>query len=342
MEVHFLLNISYLLMKIRFPRLGYWKDQRIGLMFLGLFFLVAISIKYIVNLNYKVEKFDFDEEQLLELTKSIKYDTFKRNDYTYEPNQLDFEQNVNYNKPNFKSLFEFDPNFTSDDSIRMLNIKPWAAENLIKYRSKGGKFKSAEDVGRIYGMEADFEKLVKYISLSKSEILSNVFPNKEFIKDTFTVEDSILRSAKRQKIRDSIRKSEQALLAVDINTATIYQLMEVRGIGEYYAKIIIGYRDKLGGFLTKDQLYEIPIIPKDRLEAFMDAFVIDPSKIVKLNINSETQYRIGTHPYLNFNDAKIICLYRKNHDGIKDYADFFHVGIFSKEKFEKIKPYLAF
>ena len=44
---------------------------------------------------------------------------------------------------------------------------------------------------------------------------------------------------------------------LDLNTATVEELMSVNGIGESRARAIIAYRDKIGSYTSVEQLMEI-------------------------------------------------------------------------------------
>lgn len=68
------------------------------------------------------------------------------------------------------SLFAFDPNLADEATFVALGLKPWLAERILKYRSKGGKFRKPEDLQKIYGFpEADFERLRPYIQIGQPQ-----------------------------------------------------------------------------------------------------------------------------------------------------------------------------
>lgn len=55
-------------------------------------------------------------------------------------------------------------------------------------------------------------------------------------------------------------------MIVNINTATLEELMTLNGIGEVTAKKIIEYREDNNGFLTVDELLKIDGIGEAKLE----------------------------------------------------------------------------
>lgn len=62
------------------------------------------------------------------------------------------------------TLFAFDPNTTDSVTFRQLGLNAWTTSNVIKYRTKGGKFRKADDFKKIYGLsEEKFEELKPYI-----------------------------------------------------------------------------------------------------------------------------------------------------------------------------------
>jgi len=52
-------------------------------------------------------------------------------------------------------------------------------------------------------------------------------------------------------------KKEHSIKKFNLNHATKLDLIRVKGIGDYYATRIIKFRDKLGGYYSRNQLYEV-------------------------------------------------------------------------------------
>ncbi len=55
-------------------------------------------------------------------------------------------------------------------------------------------------------------------------------------------------------------------LNLDLNTADTVSFKKLKGIGSYFSKKIVEYRDELGGFHSKEQLLEIWNFDEEKLE----------------------------------------------------------------------------
>ena len=75
------------------------------------------------------------------------------------------------------------------------------------------------------------------------------------------------RRAEREARYDSIRRSRPQKLTqgvhLDANRADTADFRRIPGVGEAYARAIIGYRERLGGFVNAQQLSEINGLPYD-------------------------------------------------------------------------------
>ena len=125
---------------------------------------------------------------------------------------------------------------------------------------------------------------------------------------------------------------------ININTADTTELQKIPGIGSYYAKMIIRYRDRLGGFAAAEQLNEIEGIPESAL-----AFIhIDANHIHKLDINKLTLNQLRKPPYLNFYQAQELFDYRRQIGPIKSLAELKLLQDFPPAALASLPPYIPF
>lgn len=123
-----------------------------------------------------------------------------------------------------------------------------------------------------------------------------------------------------------------------LNTADTTILMTVPGIGPYYARQIVRYGERLGGYVSIDQLDEIDNFPLDS-KKYM---VIDNPQPQKLNINKLSLNELKRHPYINFYMAKAITDYRRLHGDIKSLQDLRLSKDFPPEVIERLQPYVSY
>ena len=131
-----------------------------------------------------------------------------------------------------------------------------------------------------------------------------------------------------------IRQGEHIIL----NTADTTQLKTVPGIGPYFARKMVEYGERLGGYVSVDQLDEIENFP---LEA-KRYLVIDNPSPRKLNINRLSLNELKRHPYINFYMARTITDYRRLHGPLKSLQDLGLSKDFTPEAIKRLEPYVEF
>ena len=73
-------------------------------------------------------------------------------------------------QPTTVSLARFNPNIADSVIFCRLGLPGWMARNILRYRSKGGKFHKAEDFRKIYGMtEKQYQTLLPYIHITPED-----------------------------------------------------------------------------------------------------------------------------------------------------------------------------
>ena len=131
-----------------------------------------------------------------------------------------------------------------------------------------------------------------------------------------------------------IRRGEHIVL----NTADTTALKTVPGIGSYFARKVVEYGERLGGYVSVDQLDEIENFP---LEAKRYLVVENPSPR-KLNVNRLSLNDLKRHPYLNFYQARDITDYRRLHGPLRSLDDLRLSKDFPQEAIDRLRPYVDF
>ena len=123
-----------------------------------------------------------------------------------------------------------------------------------------------------------------------------------------------------------------------INSSDTTELKKIPGIGSYYARRIVDYRTRLGGYVSKEQLLEIDDFPAKAI-AYIN---IDSDNIKKININKSSLAQIKHHPYINYYQASAIVNYRRLHGMIKSINELHLMKEFSQEDLKRIEPYVTY
>lgn len=213
--------------------------------------------------------------------------------------------------------FPFDPNTAPEEVLLKLGLPQKIVSNIIKFRSKGGKFKVKKDFAKIYGLGQDmYSKLEQNIQLPDSSTFKKEY-KKTFPKTVYTQ------------------------ISFDINTADTTALIALRGIGGKLAGRIIKFRDGLGGIINLDQYKEIYGLDSVALKSLHEqTFVSKNFHPKKINLKTATLMELQTHPYLSRKEAQIIFNFIKQHPEISSPKDLEGIRVISKEKRDMLMPYL--
>jgi competence protein ComEA len=274
----------------------------------GLIFLTIVT-------PYVYEKFFIKEEVITPFEqRSISALTFISEQHGKYPNNNGSNR---FTKPQVP-LFKFDPNYISVEDWQKLGLSPKQAQSIINYRNRGGKFARVEDLKKMYVISPQlFERLQPFVKLSsdvdnnKPSFEARVYPKKE-------------------------------LPIIEVNTADTTSLDRIKGVGTAFARRIVNYRNRLGGFYKKEQLREVYGIDSLKFEEIKGQVSIDVSAMRKININTVDFDGLKNHPYLKYKQINAIIQYRKQHGSFTSIDDLKKILILSPQTIEQLTPYLQF
>lgn len=218
-------------------------------------------------------------------------------------------------------LFDFDPNITHKEQFLALGLSEKLATRIINYRNKGGKFRIKADLKRIYGIDSVlYQTLYPYISLPD-----------EAARPTFENNDTGNRFKPKEKPQP-----------FDLNEADTTQLQKIYGIGSKLAQRIVKYRDKLGGFVSAQQLNEVYGLDSVVVEKLVAASYLPEKPAVKtINLNSADEKTLAAHPYFGRRIASAIVAYRFQHGNFKSVDDLGKIPLIDKNNLGKVLPYVT-
>jgi len=218
------------------------------------------------------------------------------------------------------ALFVFDPNRITADDWQRLGLTARQAGVLMNYRHKGGRFYKATDLKRIFVISPQqYERLAPYVRI--------------------TVPQS---GNARPFVRAHEQRPQKEWPLIDLNRADTTQLDQLKGIGPAFARRIIKYRDRLGGFYKKEQLLEVYGIDSMKFRDLENQLLVDRDAIRKIAVNTATFDQWRSHPYLSYKEMNAILQYRKQHGHYTGIADLKKVLILDAKTIERLSPYLEF
>ena len=267
-------------------------------------------------------------------------------------------------------LFTFNPNTITQDSLQLLGFSQKQAASIIKYRTKGGKFRVKRDFAKMYVVDsAKYAALAPFILLPDSLLVmkaapggassggassgkgvtssasgrrivtnkpKNVTNRDKNVRIVTEMADSVTNDAKNTPIVTEPPKNVTAPLpqaappqaatqqpaskygtrapkekyVCNLNSADSAALVELYGIGGYYARKILQYRERLGGsFVDVHQLMEVDGFTQERFEKIRENVVVLEKDVKGFSLLKASREEMGRHPYIGPYAAKGIETY---------------------------------
>jgi competence protein ComEA len=250
----------------------------------------------------------------------------KAKDSSYDYSEDESENNYRrisggYNKPFTGAMFYFDPNTLNIAGWQKLGIREKTIAGIQKYISKGGRFRDAESLRKIWGLsDEEKDRLVPYVRIAQEEKGDNYSDHYK------PYERKVYEKASVQP--------------VDINTGDSAAFIGLPGIGAGFAGRILRFRNKLGGFYKIEQVGETFGLPDSVFQKIKPLLNISGDNIRKININTATNEALKAHPYIRWQLANVITEYKKQHGDFKSLDDLKKIMIIDEETYRKISPYL--
>lgn len=229
------------------------------------------------------------------------------------------KRDIKPQKPKPLTPFMFNPNTATKETFIRLGLSPKIAQTILNYRNKGGQFWKKQDFKKIYGLtEAHYQTLEPFINIPK-QVTEKVIPPTAIPKE-FTA---------------------PVVVKIDINQSTVADWKKLKGIGDYSAKRIVNFRDKLGGFTSVEHIKETWNVPDSMIDKVATQLIISPL-IRKISINTVSAEELSLHPYIKRKEAHVIVNYRTNHGNYSSIDDLKKVRALTPFFIERITPYLSF
>ncbi len=149
------------------------------------------------------------------------------------------------------------------------------------------------------------------------------------------------RSWGRSAFADARSKTQAAFWTLDINQADSVAWVGLKGIGSGYAKRILSYRERLGGFYAVDQLKEIYGMDTLWVEANKGHLLVGEGIYKKIALN-RVDWNAFRHPYISYAQVKVFLAYRKHHPVLRDFQALEQIKLLDLTMWNRLRPYLSF
>ena len=293
-------------MKWLISRFEYTKQQRSGIFFLLLVIVVLLLSYALLRRNS-------------ESTDSSSFTVDKQLQQQFDSLKLASREEEKGN------LKPFNPNFISDFKGYVLGMSPEEIDRLHTFRREDRYVRSVQEFQRVTQVSdallEQISPLFRFPEWGSSETKKATFRNKN----------------------KGNNGADRDIAVRDLNTATASDLAGINGIGQVLSKRIVKFRDRLGGFLVNEQLYDVyglePLVVERALKVFQ---VFDPPEIEKININTASVNELADLVYISYDLANNIVDYRKGNGTYTSFDDLFNVVGFPVNKIDRIALYLSY
>ena len=280
----------------------YSKSQRIGIILL--FGLIVLCQSFYVIHDFKSEELNTAEARKWLAHQSV-VDSLKSQSYNVKP-----------------TVYPFNPNFITDFKGYKLGMSVAEIDRLLAYRKQNKFVNSA----------AEFQAVTK-VSDSLLNAISPYFKFPDWVnnKKEYTASTA----------KPTFNKPEK-IVVVDINQATKADLMKVYGIGDKISDRILEYKNKLGAFVSMEQLDDVWGLSPEVIAKLNQNFEVKSTAgIQKININNASIKELSQFPFFKYTLAKEIVVFRSMNGDIKT-EDLSKIKGFPVDKIKIIALYLEF
>ena len=200
----------------------------------------------------------------------------------------------------------FDPNTIAETEWQTMGVPITVAKRISNYLHKGGQFRKAEDLRKIWGMPPSLaDRLIPYVSIKQRE---QVF-----------------------------EKTIRLIQPIDINTANLEAWKSLPGIGNVLAERIIKYRERSKGFSSKDELRSVFGLTDSLLTQLDPYLQIHESSLQKISLNRASAYQLVLKTGIPAEVAKDIVRWRQENGLFTDLNQLLEITGFKPEWIGRFK-----
>lgn len=203
------------------------------------------------------------------------------------------------------SLFPFNPNTIDLNTWMKLGLSEKLAQRIINYRNKGGRFRQAADLRKIWGLLPEqAEALIPFVVLPVEKPISYAKP---------------------------------LIIAIDINKADQQAWEALPGIGEKLAQRIIRYREQVGGFAMLSELQNVYGLKDSLLVKLTPYLLLNNSSIPKLSLNRASAFQLVQKTGISIEIARLIVKWRIDNGPFTSWGELEKIAGFDRKTVEAFR-----
>lgn len=223
------------------------------------------------------------------------------------------QQNLRFKSPPHK----FNPNEYSVADWMYLGLSLKQSNVVISFCKK--PLKSNEDLKKIFVIPSELFDLIK-----DSTFYPSIMPQKQ-----------------KPLYRNEITRVAKPFVSIMVGKMDSTSLVQISGIGPFYAHMIMQYERALGGFYKKEQLMEVYKMTEEIFLVLCKHIDFSNPKIRKISINAADFQLLNKHPYIDKWQANSIINMRKQLGGYQNIKELQKSHLISAEDFVKLEPYVS-
>jgi competence protein ComEA len=259
-----------------------------------------------------------------------------------DPSGLNPEMNENQGSA---VMFYFDPNRIGAADWQRLGLTPRLTQTIMHYLEKGGQFRKAEDLKKIYGIHpGDYERLLPYVRIAE---IPGSFNNRIYSNGKASSSRAPVRNSEPFYQSGTVIKSNgfagtgKKPEMTDINQADSAAWCRFPGIGAKLANRIVNFREKLGGFYRIEQVGETFGLPDSVFQRIKYYLQLSKEQVKQIDINTAETETLQAHPYIRWKLARMIVEYRNQHGVYHAVDELLQLALMDSVIFKKLIPYIV-
>lgn len=281
------------------------RDQRIGIYLLFAIIIILQLVYFFADFNSS--PFFPEKEKWMSLQREI--DSIKDHDGNKE-----------------EKKYLFNPNFITDYKGYKLGMTIDQIDRLLAFRREN----------KYVGSAKEFQDITK-VSDSLLVTMVPYFKFPDWIQGKKEVKRTRNYSSEKEVVKN------KKIIVIDINQATQEDLVKVSGIGDILSLRILKQKERLGHFVSMEQLKEVWGLSSEVLSNLNSHFdILELDSFKKIAINDASLKELSSFPYFRYVLAKQILIHRSMNGNINNIEDLIKIKGFPVEKAKIIGLYLEF